>query len=124
MLFVMLLKARPGTLQQSLARRMTWQFPKEGAEPVAEYWLQTPDPACVGVWKADHIGQIWATVFGWDDLFDISVYPATTAQEGLELLKQFMPMMQKNSRRLVFPLLSGSASVCEVQTMQSLGLLT
>jgi putative heme iron utilization protein len=91
MLFVALLKARPGTLQERIARRMAWQVPQEGGETVAEYWLQTPDPAAVVVFKADHIGQIWAGFAGWDDFFDISIYPATTAQEGLELLKQMMP---------------------------------
>ena len=91
MLFVALFKSRPGTLQQRIARRMAWQAPQVGAEAVAEYWLQTPDPAVVAVFKADHIGQIWAVFAGWDDFFDISIYPATTAQEGLELLKQMPP---------------------------------
>jgi hypothetical protein len=68
---------------------MEWQAPQVGAEAVAEYWLQTPDPACIAVFTADHIAQIWAATAGWDDVFEISIYPATTAQEGLELLKQF-----------------------------------
>jgi hypothetical protein len=55
---------------------------------VAEYWPQTLDPAAIVVFKADHIGQIWALFIGWDDLFDLSVYPAVSAEEGLELLKQ------------------------------------
>ena len=91
MLFVALLKARPGTSQQRSARRMEWQAPQGGAELVAEYWLQTPDPAVVAVGKADHIGQLWASFAGWDEFFDIAIYPATTAQEGLELLKQMFP---------------------------------
>ncbi|OGO26559.1 MAG: hypothetical protein A2W33_03850 [Chloroflexi bacterium RBG_16_52_11] len=70
---------------------MAWQAPQVGAEAVAEYWLVNPDPAVVAVFKADHIGQIWAVFSGWDDFFDISIYPATTAQEGLELLKQMSP---------------------------------
>jgi len=91
MLFVALLKARPGTLQPRIARRVAWQMPEVGAESVAEYWLQTPDPACIVVFKADQIAQIWMAFAGWDDLFDISIYPGCTAQEGLELLKQFTP---------------------------------
>ena len=88
MLFVALLKARPGTVEQRIARRMEWQAPEVGAESIAEYWLQTPDPAVISVFKADHIGQMWAAFSGWDDPFDISIYPAVTGEEGLELLKQ------------------------------------
>ena len=91
MLFVALLKARPGTAQERTARRMEWQAPDVGAEAVAEYWLQTPDPAAIAVFKADHIGQMWAVFSGWDDLFNISIYPAITAEEGLEVLKQMAP---------------------------------
>ena len=91
MLFVALLKARPGTQQQRIARRMSWQAPDVGAKVVGEYWLETPDPACVAVFTADKISQLWAIFTGWDDLFEISIYPATTAEEGLELLKQMTP---------------------------------
>jgi len=91
MLFVALLKARPGTQQQRIARRMEWQAPDVGAKVVGEYWLETPDPACVAVFTADKISQLWAIFTGWDDLFEISIYPATTAEEGLELLKQMTP---------------------------------
>ncbi len=88
MLFVALMKARPGTMQARIARRLEWQAPEVGAEAVAEYWLQTPDPAAIAAFTADHIGQIWAAFAWWDEFFDISVYPAVSAQEGLELLKQ------------------------------------
>ena len=88
MLFVALMKARPGTQKERIARRMAWQPPDVGVEVGEEYWLQTPDPACVAIFKAVRIEQIWKLFLGWDDLFEISIYPATTAQEGLELLKQ------------------------------------
>jgi hypothetical protein len=88
MMFVALLKGRPGTMQERTARRAEWEVPDVGAELIAEYWLQTPDPAVVSVFKADHIGQMWAAFGEWDDYFDVSIYPAIEAQEGLELLKQ------------------------------------
>jgi hypothetical protein len=92
MLFVALMKAKPGTQEERIARRMAWQMPPiPGTEKIAEYWLETLDPACIVVFKADHIGQIWAAFAGWDDLFDISKYPAISAEEGLELLKQMRP---------------------------------
>ena len=87
MLFVALLKVRAGTLQERTARRLEWKAP-EGSKILAEYWLQTPDPNAIVVSEADHIGQIWAMTRGWDDVFDISIFPAVTAEEGMELLKQ------------------------------------
>jgi hypothetical protein len=40
---------------------------------------------------ADKISQLWAVFTGWDDLFEICIYPAITVEEGLELLKQMTP---------------------------------
>jgi len=89
MLFVALLKAHPGTIQESSDRRVEWEYP-EGTQVVAEYWLQTLDPAVISVCEADHISQLWTLFAGWNDNFDITIVPAITAEEGLELLKQMM----------------------------------
>lgn len=70
---------------------MEWQPLEGAAELLAEYWLQTLDPAVVVICKADHIAQIWARLAGWDDVLDFTVLPAVEAEEGLELLKQFFP---------------------------------
>jgi hypothetical protein len=70
-----------------IARRLEWTTP-EGSKILGEYWLQTPDPNVVVVSEADHISQILAMTQGWDDVFDISIYPAVSAQEGMELVKQ------------------------------------
>jgi hypothetical protein len=88
MLFVAILNARPGTQRARTARRLEWEPPDVGAEMVAEFWLQTPKPAVVGAFTAENIGQIWAVLEGWDEFFEISVYPAVEATEGLELLRQ------------------------------------
>lgn len=87
MLFVALCKVKAGTTQERTARRLEWKWP-EGSKVLAEYWLQTPDPNTIVVAEADHIGQIWAMTQGWDDVLDITVYPAVTAEEGIELAKQ------------------------------------
>ena len=89
MLFVSLLKVRSGTLKERTARRVQWQYP-EGMRMVAEYWLQTPDPHVICVAEADSIAPIMAAVAEWDDVFDITVIPAITAEEGIELAKQMM----------------------------------
>ena len=89
MLFVALCKVRAGTVQERTARRLEWKVP-EGSKILGEYWLQATDPNVVVVSEADHISQIWAMTQGWDDVFEISVYPAVTAEEGIELLKQMV----------------------------------
>jgi len=89
MLFVALLKVRSGTIKERIARRVQWQ-PPEGMRMVAEYWLQSPDPNVITIAQADSIAPIMAAVADWDDFFDITVVPAITAEEGLELAKQMM----------------------------------
>ena len=89
MLFVSLLKTRAGTTKERIARRLEWQYP-EGARPVAEYWLQTPDPTVVAVTESDSVGPIMAVVADWDDVFDITVIPAVTAEERMAIARQAM----------------------------------
>lgn len=89
MLFVALLSVRAGTSKERIGRRMEWKHP-EGARLVAEYWLQTPDPAVISIMEADHIGPIMAATSEWDDVFNVSVFPAITAEDGLNLVKKMM----------------------------------
>ena len=86
MLFVALAKSRPGTSREATARRLQWQYP-DGMRVVAEYWLQTSDPAVIIVAEGDSVVPIMVTIAQWDDVFDITVIPAITAEEGLELAK-------------------------------------
>ena len=44
----------------------------------AEYWLQASDPAVVAIFEADSVAPI------------ITVVPAVTAEEGLQLAQQMM----------------------------------
>jgi hypothetical protein len=90
MLFVSLLRTSAGTPQETTARRLKWQYP-EGVRVVAEYWLQTNDPAVIVILEADSIAPILAINVEWGDVFDITVVPAITAEDGLQLLKQMMP---------------------------------
>lgn len=89
MLFAVLLKVRAGTVKERMARRVQWEYPK-GVRLVAEYWLQTTDPAGISIIEADNIAPIMAAVAAWDDVFDITIVPAVTAEEGLQLAKQMM----------------------------------
>ena len=89
MLFVALFKPLPGTEGERVRRRMEWEY-SENSPVVAEYWLESTDPAVITVCEADHIGQLWTMFRAWGDLFEITIVPAVEAQEGLELLKQML----------------------------------
>lgn len=69
---------------------MEWK-PPQGMKPVAEYWLQYNKPHVIVVFEADNITPIMAANMPWIDLFDITVVPAITGEEGLKLAKQMMP---------------------------------
>ena len=56
----------------------------------AEYWLQASDPAVVAIFGADSVAPIMAIATEWGDVFDITVVPAVTAEEGLQLAQQMM----------------------------------
>jgi hypothetical protein len=88
MLFVALGKVRAGTVQERTARRMEWQYP-EGARVVAEYWLQVQDPNVITVFEAESIAPIMAATSPWDDVFDFTIVPAVSAEEGLEIARRF-----------------------------------
>ena len=89
MLFVAIINAKAGSPKERIARRAQWQYP-EGVKPIAEYWLQTASPSVVSIFEADNIAPIMAATAEWGDVFDISVYPAITASDGLKLAKQMM----------------------------------
>lgn len=88
MLFVALLRATGESPKETIARRVQWQYP-EGVRVVGEYWLQG-DPTVVSILEADSVGPIMAITTQWADVFGITVLPAVTAEEGLELAKQMM----------------------------------
>jgi hypothetical protein len=55
MLFVALLSTRPRTtFQEGATRRLQWQYP-EGANLLAEYWLETESPRVMAVVEAESV---------------------------------------------------------------------
>jgi hypothetical protein len=89
MLFVIMGKAKAGTARERLARRVNWQYPEE-IRVTAEYWLPTNDPKMIAVAEADSIAPIMRAIGDWDDVLDVTVVPAMTAEQGLELARQQM----------------------------------
>jgi hypothetical protein len=90
MLFVAVLKPIAGTPMERVARRAQWQYP-EGLKPIAEYWLQATDPHVVAIYEAESVAPILAVTAAWGDVFEYTVVPAVTAEEGLQLAQQMMP---------------------------------
>jgi hypothetical protein len=90
MLFVALLKNRAaGTFQEGVARRMQWDYP-EGANVLAEYWLETEAPRVVAVIEAENVSVFGQIRMDWGDMFEIEVFPAVTGEQGMEMARRAM----------------------------------
>jgi hypothetical protein len=90
MLFGLVMRARPGTLNERSVRRMQWQVP-ERVTIVAEYWFPTDDPSVVAIVEADNPAAVTPIRLARDDLFDTEVFTVVTSEQGLEQLRQMMP---------------------------------
>lgn len=89
MIFVSLLKIRGGTAQERIGKRAEWQYP-EGIKLIGEYWLHTNDPRVISIVEADNVAPIMSMTADWEDFFEITIVPAITGEEGLNLAKQMM----------------------------------
>jgi len=84
MLFVALLSPKSThTPAESLKRRKEWKAPV-GLKRIAEYWLETSAPSVISVFEADDITPIREATVAWRDIYDITVVPAISAEEGLK----------------------------------------
>ena len=91
MLFVTFLTLKPtAKLEEAMQRRAQWKEP-EGIKPIAEYWPLTSTPNVISIDEADDIAALMAATGPWMDLFDISVVPAVTGEQGLKLASKVMP---------------------------------
>lgn len=85
--FVALLKFRSSLsaaeADAALARRAAWKYP-DGIRVIAEYWPMSSAVQVVSIMNAESIEKIMEVVFEWDDVFDIDIYPAISAEEGLK----------------------------------------
>jgi Protein of unknown function (DUF3303) len=85
MRYAIILRAKPNlTFGTGVPRRMNWKYP-EGLKVEAEYWPATTDPAVFVVAHADDMAPLVALTADWDDLFDITITPCMTAEEGLAM---------------------------------------
>lgn len=88
MLFVTLMKAKTNsTFRGRMPRRLEWRFP-EGMKVIGEYWLPGNDPTVVVISEGENPEVIFQAVSQWDDLFDFTVSPAVTAEEGIAMARR------------------------------------
>jgi hypothetical protein len=62
----------------------------EGADVLAEYWLETESPRVVAVIEAQSMDAFGQIRMDWGDTFEMEVFPAVTAEQGLEMARQAM----------------------------------
>ena len=89
MLFVAVMNTKAGTSKERIGWRLNCDYP-EGMNPVGEYWLQTPKPSCISVVETDSVATMMQAIADWDDVFEISMFPAVMAEEGMELACRMM----------------------------------
>ena len=99
--FVALLKFRSSVsaadADAALGRRVAWKYP-DGIKMIAEYWPLSTAVPVVSILSADSIEKILEFFFEWNDVFDIDVHPAVSAEEGLRIGPQVfarLPRMQQ-----------------------------
>jgi Protein of unknown function (DUF3303) len=83
----------------ALMRRAAWKYP-EGVRLIAEYWPFTSALTVVTIFSADSPGQLLELELEWSDVFDIDIYPAVSADEGLRVGPEVfgqLPRMQQSS---------------------------
>jgi hypothetical protein len=83
----------------ALMRRVAWQYP-EGIRPIAEYWPVASAVQVVTIFSADSFDKVMELFFEWNDVFDIDIHPAVSAEEGLRIGPEVfgrLPRMQQQS---------------------------
>ncbi len=91
MLFVALLTVHPGSsFKEGGARRLQWQYP-EGVNVVGEYWLETDSPRVIAIMETESMAPFGQIRMEWGDMFEIEVFPAVTAEEGMQMVREAMP---------------------------------
>ncbi|MCU1345746.1 MAG: hypothetical protein JWL70_2012 [Acidimicrobiia bacterium] len=86
--YVALLSFRPSVSaadrDAALMRRAAWQYPGS-IRPIAEYWPSAAGVQVVSIFSTDVYADVMELVFQWNDVFDIDVHPAVSADEGLKI---------------------------------------
>src|ERR1700710_3141779 len=86
--YVALMRFRPQVSAEerdrALMRRAAWVYP-EGIRPIAEYWPVADQVQVVRIFAAEPFAPVMEVEFEWNDVFDVSIFPAVSAEEGLRI---------------------------------------
>jgi hypothetical protein len=66
---------------------------------IAEYWPLSSAVQVVSILSAESFEKIMELVFEWNDVFDIDVYPAVSADEGLRIGPEALRACRACSRK-------------------------
>lgn len=95
--YVMLLRWKQGLSRDqrdgALVRRAGWKYPL-GVDLVAEYWPATEDPAVVSIFRTEDFRALMEIDLTWGDVFDVTTFPAVSAEEGLKIGPEVMGRRQ------------------------------
>jgi hypothetical protein len=93
MLFVAVIDWYDGKVLEAIRRRPNWHPPKE-VKLLGEYWqigtgqvvliAEAPDPIAAGL-----------ATLPWEDIGRITVAPAVTGEEGMDMLKRWLEQAHK-----------------------------
>jgi hypothetical protein len=99
--FIGLLRFRPSVpaaeRDAALMRRAAWHYP-EGVKVIAEYWPVWGDYQVITAFAAESFAPIMEVEFEWNDVFDVTVVPAVSAEEGMRIGPEVfgrLPRMQQ-----------------------------
>ncbi|MGO4525158.1 DUF3303 domain-containing protein [Microvirga sp. 2MCAF35] len=88
MLFVVIGKPKAASRgKERITRRMSWGYPM-AMRMIAEYWPMPTEIAVFAIEEFDNVASLMAAIVDWDDVVDLTVMPAMTAKQGLELARQ------------------------------------
>lgn len=73
-----------GERDAALMRRAAWQYP-QNVDVVAEYWPMTDNVQVVIIFSTDDPAALMELEFEWNDVFDIAISPAVSAEAGLAI---------------------------------------
>jgi hypothetical protein len=78
----------------ALMRRAAWHYPS-GIRSIAEYWPASADMPVVSIFSTEEFASIMELLLEWEDVFDIDVYPAVSAEEGIKVGAEVIGRLQR-----------------------------
>lgn len=67
----------------ALMRRAGWEYP-ENIRLIAEYWPMAAAPQVISIFSTEDPAALMELEMEWNDVFDISMHPALSAEDGLK----------------------------------------